>query len=76
MREQASPELRKGILNAIRHQIRNNQPPETKETYERLLKEGIIEEDAIKLLAKALVYEMYDMMKSERVFCVSSRDVP
>ena len=66
--EQASPELREGVLDAVRNQLRDNEPPEAKETYERLLVEGIPEEDALKLLAKALVYEMYDMMKSKRVF--------
>jgi hypothetical protein len=66
-KEKVSPILREEILKAVRFQIRENNPPETKKTYERLLKK-YSSEDALKLIGGALVTEIYWILKNEEVF--------
>lgn len=66
--EKASPEVRKSLIKAIKNQLKENNPPEVKQTYVRLLGEGISEKDVYIFLAQALVYEMYTMMKEQRAY--------
>ena len=68
MRKRASPELQEHLFQAIRTQIETNTPPQTKQTYDRLLGEGIADKDAHVHLIRALVYELFVMMKEERPF--------
>jgi len=56
------------MKNVVKNQIRQNEPPETKQTYDRLLKEGFPEEEVIRMLAKVVTAEIYDVMKSEKPF--------
>ena len=68
MKKKASPEVKKVILGAVRIQIEENNPPETKQTYERLLGEGISPENVCIYLGQALISEMYYMMREKRLF--------
>lgn len=65
--EEASPEVRKALIKAIKIQLKENNPPETKQAYMRLLGQGITEKDVYIYLAQALAYEMFAMMKEKRV---------
>ena len=56
---------RAAMLEAIETQIRSNDPPETRQTFERLLQEGYPLEEALKLLASALVGELFGVLKNE-----------
>ena len=40
--------LQKAILEVVENQIRENDPPETKKTLDRLLKKGYSKDDAMK----------------------------
>jgi hypothetical protein len=64
--KQASPELRNSLIEAIKFQLEENNPPETKQAFIRLLGQGISEQDAYIYLAQALTYEMFAMMKEKR----------
>ncbi len=66
--QRANPEIKKGLIKAIKTQIKENNPPETKKTFLRLLGEGILEKDVYIYLAQALAYEMYSMMKERRPY--------
>ena len=66
--EGTNPLLGKEILKVVKRQIRDNNPPETKKTYERLIKKGYSKMDALKLIGGALVTEIYWMLKNEEVF--------
>lgn len=68
MNSKSSSVVRKVLIEAIKTQIEDNTPPETKETYDRLLRQGITEEDAYMYLAQALSTEMYHMMKVKREY--------
>lgn len=64
--KKASPEVKKALIKAIKIQLKENTPPETKQTYMRLLGEGVTEKNAYIYLAQALAYEMFAMMKEKR----------
>ena len=56
------------IIQAIKKQIRQNDPPETKETFDRLRREGHAEEEVYRMLGCVLTSEMYEVLKQKRVF--------
>lgn len=51
------------IIEAVEEQLRNNNPPEVRATYERLQAEGYSETEAKKLIASALSVEIFYMLK-------------
>lgn len=65
---EASPYLRAALLEVVENQLRGNDPPETKKTYERLLALGKSESEAKQLLSYAIFVEMIDMLKEHREF--------
>ena len=56
------------VIQAIKEQIRLEDPPETKETFDRLRREGHAEEEIYQMLGGVLVSEMYEVLKQGRVF--------
>ena len=56
------------ILEAVNTQISTNNPPETKQTYERLLSEGFTEKKAKDLIGVVVSYEIYHCLKSKKPF--------
>ena len=60
--------VRDGFLTAVVHQISSGDPPETKETYERLKADGMSESQAIQLIGLCLKKEMKDMISESRGF--------
>ena len=56
------------IIQAIKNQIRRNDPPETKETFDRLRSEGHPKEEVYRMLGCVMTSEIYEVMKHERVF--------
>lgn len=60
--------LRATLFEVIDNQIRANDPPETRQTLDRLMKEGHTREESLKLIGCALVNEICDVMKSEAPF--------
>jgi len=60
--------LQKAILEAVENQIRADDPPETKQTFDRLLREGYSEDDAMKLIGRAVATEIYEVLKNKTPF--------
>ena len=56
------------VIQAIKEQIRLNDPPETKETFDRLRREGHAKEEIYQMLGCVLVSEMYEVLKQDRLF--------
>ncbi len=56
---------RAAMLEAIETQLRSKDPPETRQTYERLMKEGFSRDQTMKLIACALVGELFGVLKNE-----------
>ena len=56
------------IIQAIKEQIRQNDPPETKETFDRLRRDGHAKQEVYRMLGCVMTSEIYEVMKHERVF--------
>ncbi len=66
--EEHNPRLKKAILQVVSNQLRMNEPPETKETLNRLLSEGYSEQDAKELIGAVVSAHIYDMLKEQHEF--------
>ena len=60
--------LREQILEIVETQIKNNDPPETSLTFDRLIKEGYDKSDTTKLIGQCVIVELYDVMKNGNSF--------
>ena len=60
--------LRDQIFGIIENQIEANDPPETRETLERLRKEGYDEFTAKQLIGQCVTVELYDVMQNGNAF--------
>ncbi len=56
------------IVEAVENQIAENNPPETKQTLERLMKTGESRENAIRYIACALSVEIYGALKNNEPY--------
>ncbi len=63
-----NPHAQRAILEVVENQLRDNDPPETRETLARLLREGHTEQQAKKLIAIIAAGEIYHVMKDQREF--------
>jgi len=59
---------RKIILEVVENQIRDSDPPETRKTLKRLIKEGFSREEAVELIAAVVVTEIYNVSKQNETF--------
>ena len=55
--------LREQIFEIIKNQIRDNDPPETKVTYDRLLKQGFDDFQTRQMIGQCLAIELFNVMK-------------
>ena len=67
MQEQ-NPKLKAAVMAAVEQQLENGDPPETRETLERLKREGFSDEDARALLAEAVAVEIFCVLKESKPF--------
>lgn len=65
---QGSDITREAIFEAINNQIKDNDPPITKETYDRLRADGHTDEETMKLIGCALSVELFEIMKNKEAF--------
>lgn len=66
MKKTEDQRLRGAILEVINSQIKGNDPPETKQTLDRLLGEGFPEEEALKLIGYVVASEVFTVLKENR----------
>lgn len=64
----ANPQLKKTLLQVVNNQLRANDPPETKQTLERLMSEGYSESVAKQLIATVLAGHIFSMLEQEHTF--------
>jgi hypothetical protein len=60
--------LKGAILEVVENQLKSLNPPETKETFERLLGMGYSETDAKEMIGVVVSSEIFDIMKKEEPF--------
>lgn len=56
--------VRAQMLKIVDNQIKGNKPPETKQTYKRLISEGFSDLDSKKLIAQCVAVLLFDAMKN------------
>ena len=60
---EANDKIREQIFEIIKNQIRDNIPPETKATFDRLRKQGFDDFQTRQMIGQCLAVELFDVMK-------------
>ena len=60
--------IREQILEVVKNQLRDNDPPETKLTYNRLIKLGYTDNDAKLLIGQCISVELFEIYKNQKPF--------
>lgn len=60
--------LNRIILEVVDKQIRQDNPPATKKTLDRLIREGIVESEARRLIGCVVASEMFDVLREQKPF--------
>lgn len=60
--------LNKAILEVVENQLRDLNPPATKETFDRLLAEGLAQDEARRLIGCVVASEIFDILKREQPY--------
>jgi len=55
--------IREQIFEIIKNQLRDNEPPELKTTFDRLLKQGFDDFQTRQMIGQCLAVELFDVMK-------------
>lgn len=63
-----NPRLRAAIMQVVENQLRDNAPPETRQTFERLCSAGYSAEQARELIAAVVATEIFDVLKYHEPF--------
>lgn len=58
--------LRNAIIEVVKAQLRDNNPPATRQTFQRLQQEGFSEEETLKLIGYVVASEVFGVMKEGR----------
>jgi hypothetical protein len=59
----SNEKVREQVLVVVENQIKENKPPETKATYDRLRKDGFNDLDTKQMMAQCLVVEIFDAVR-------------
>jgi len=60
--------LKHQILEIVKEQLKSLDPPETKQTYDRLISSGISDKEARRLLGCVVSNEIFYILKDEQQF--------
>jgi hypothetical protein len=63
-----NPHLKAAFLQIVSSQLRANDPPETRETLDLLVSQGISKEDAKIYIAQAVCVEIWDALHNNKPF--------
>jgi len=60
--------VKKAILEVVDNQIRDHNPPATKETFDRLVGDGLARDDARRLIGCVVAGEIFNVLKHLRPY--------
>ena len=63
-----NPALKREILEVVNNQLERLDPPETKATYDRLIADGISDQEARRLIGCVVSSEIFDVLKLQQPF--------
>jgi len=66
--EEHDPQLKAAFLDLVEEQLAHDDPPEVRQAFERLKKEGNSEEDARLYVAQAACTEVWDIIRNGNAF--------
>ncbi len=65
---ETNPALGAAIMEVVDNQLRDDTPPETRQTLDRLLTAGYHEKEARRLIACAVTSEIFDVLKNRQPY--------
>jgi len=65
---EGNPYLRAAVMEVVENQLRNNDPPQTQQTFRRLIEAGYSEEEAKRLIGCVVSAEIFDVLKKNEPF--------
>ncbi|MFO7983376.1 MAG: hypothetical protein R6V08_08000 [Desulfuromonadales bacterium] len=68
METEKSQRIKSAIIEVVDTQIATDDPPETKQTLDRLVSEGFSEKESKELIGTVVVAELFDVMQEEKEF--------
>ena len=60
---EGNPYLRAAVMEVVENQLRNNDPPQTQQTFRRLIEAGYSEEEAKRVIGCVVSAEIFDVLK-------------
>lgn len=63
-----NPALKHAILEVVNNQLKDLAPPETKQTYDRLVGDGISDQETRRLIGCVVSSEIFDVLKQQQSF--------
>jgi len=66
--EETNPRLKASFLQVVDTQLDSNDPPETRQTFDRLVAQGISQTDAKLYIAQAVCIEVFSVLKNKTPF--------
>ncbi|MGA3083664.1 MAG: hypothetical protein ABSE95_02590 [Thermodesulfobacteriota bacterium] len=66
--KKSNPKLKASILEVVSNQLKSGDPPETRQTFNRLIGEGISEKGAKIYIGQAVAIEIFNVMKHGETF--------
>jgi hypothetical protein len=63
-----NPVLHAAVTEVVENQIHNNDPPQTQQTFKRLLAADHSEKEAKRLIARVVSAEIFDVLKQQKPF--------
>jgi hypothetical protein len=67
-KSESNPHLQAAIMEVVENQLRNNNPPQTGQTFKRLIETGHSEKEAKRLIACVVCAEIFDVLKKNEPF--------
>lgn len=65
---EANEIMRKQIFDIVKNQLKSNNPPETKFTYDRLRKEGFDDVQTKNMIGQCVSVEIFEVLKSGKPY--------
>ena len=59
-KSESNPHLQAAIIEVVENQLRNDDPPQTGQTFKRLIEAGHSEKEAKRLIARVVSAEIFD----------------
>jgi hypothetical protein len=67
-KQKINPYAHAAIMEVVENQLRNNDPPQSRQTFKRLMEAGHSEAEAKRLIGCVVTSEIFDVLKKQEPF--------